>query len=132
MTLRPGDVIWWFDGTTTPPKSKMIVCVCVAEGWFFRINSKSHWASSVPLSQAEHTAFLQHDSFLECGAILDILDAEIDDAVAQKGVLGRLSATAITAVITRVAQAPTLTAAQQQTICKALASVQQPKKKQTP
>lgn len=41
ISLKVGDVIRIYDGTTDPGKMKRFLCVLVAEGWFLRINTRS-------------------------------------------------------------------------------------------
>jgi hypothetical protein len=67
----------------------MVVCISeVALGFFFRINSKSGWQKSLPLARIPHHTFLHHDSFLECGAPL-----ELDEYIVEESL--RLSGTAL-------------------------------------
>ncbi len=65
-----------------------MVCIAPKSGFFFRINSDSHWPVAVPIDAARHR-FLDHDSFVECWAPLEFDDGAMDEAFAE-GVLGRV------------------------------------------
>lgn len=120
--LKPGIVLPWFDGTTDPPKPKMIVCVCPTRCWFMRINSRPIWPGSTLLRQIEHPKFLLHDSYLECGTYLDILEDEILDLFEREGIVGSLSKTALKSAIDRIKQQPTLRQAERDIIVANLTS----------
>lgn len=96
MALRAGDVVRLFDGTTTPQKQKLFVCVYVGDGWFFRVNSKSHWRPNMPLS-ATADPCLAHDCFVELRGVIEYDDTEVDDALrVPANRLGRLSDATLT------------------------------------
>lgn len=101
---RPGDVIWLSADTLSQPKLKMHVCVCVEDGWYFRINTKGHFAASFPISAVENP-FLKHDSHIECGAVLEI--DEYETAAAE--IAGTLSSATITALMVYIRGVPSLT-----------------------
>lgn len=80
------DVIWLFDRSIRDQKWKMQVCLCEAEGWFLRINSKDIIRPCVAISKAEN-GFLDHDSFIDCSLCI-IDEYEIQDALSKDGVIG--------------------------------------------
>lgn len=84
------DVIWVFDGCIVPPGFKMVVCVDPDEGLFFRINSKGKWQKPVAIAQADHSGFLNHDSFIECGEPIVLDEYVIEESMNDRGVLGSI------------------------------------------
>ncbi|GHC66102.1 hypothetical protein [Neogemmobacter tilapiae] len=62
-------VIWAFDRSTTPPKPKMLVCLCWEEGWFLRINTADRFRPCVAVLKADNP-WLDHDSHVECGLLV--------------------------------------------------------------
>lgn len=69
--LRPGDVVAVYDATVRPPKTKRLLCVAVAEGWFLRINTNPHFRPHHLIAVADNAACLDHDSFVELRGVLD-------------------------------------------------------------
>lgn len=118
MLLKPLDVIWIPDGCIRPPGPKMIACVQPELGFFFRINTK-RWPIPVKLEAALHP-FLSHDSYLECGEPLCIDDYMVEQALAGRGVIGRIDASLTTAIYRTVANARTITEADKEAIRHAL------------
>ncbi len=106
--INVGDVIWIYAGTLRNPKQKMHVCVCVDDGYFFRINTKSHFGGSFPISRDDHP-FLKWDSNLECGGVLEVAEFEIEESVRKRGVHGRLNVNVAEDLVRFIAQTPTLT-----------------------
>lgn len=117
--LQALDVIWVHDGCIRPPGPKMVVCVEPALGFFFRINTRSVWQISVPLAKRDHP-FLDHDSHLECGGQIDLDDYMIEQALAQRGVIGQISAALVPAILAAIDAAQTLSALDKDTIRRAL------------
>ncbi|MHC8509665.1 MAG: hypothetical protein ACYYKD_09810 [Rhodospirillales bacterium] len=101
---EPGDVIWLSADTLGLPKSKMHVCVCVEDGWYFRINTKGHFAASFLISAAENP-FLKHDSHIECGAILEVDEYETRETK----IAGTLSSATIASLMVHIRGTPALT-----------------------
>lgn len=111
MTVRVGDVVRLFDGATNPPKYKRFLCVCVADGWFLRINSKPIWTPHLLLRQADNPACLDHDSYLELRGVIEYDDSEIQSALRYPdNHFGRLSQTSLRALATLLPTVKTLTA----------------------
>lgn len=88
-TLAPLSVIWMFDRTTDPQKWKMLVCLSHDDGWFLRINSKSHFRPCEPILAKDHSAFLDHDSYVEC-TLLMFDEYEVEEAIRSRGVVGQV------------------------------------------
>jgi hypothetical protein len=99
--ILAGEVIWVYDGSIRPPGDKMYVCLNPEHGIFFRINSKGHWAGSVAIYQASNP-FLTHNSFVECGSVLEVDDYSIDESVRRHGVLGSVDASTRDRIIAEV------------------------------
>lgn len=88
-SVAVGQVLRFVSGGN--PKMRMHVCVHVANGWFCRVVSKGHWPGSFSIL-AVHEAFLDHDSFIECGSLVEFDESEIDAALHDReGVVGCLS-----------------------------------------
>lgn len=83
------DVIWVYDETIRPPAPKMWVCLEPDLGLFFRINTEQ-WRTPIKLLQCDHSNFLTHDSYLECGQPIELTENELDDALRSRGVIGRV------------------------------------------
>ena len=66
--LSTGDVIWVFDRTTNPPKSKMMVCLSFDDGWFLRINTNK-FRPAVAVDKTRNP-WLDHDSHVECNLLI--------------------------------------------------------------
>jgi hypothetical protein len=92
MSLKPLDVIWIDDETIAPPAPKMVACIHPENGWFYRINSRSHWKPAVWLPHATQAAFLSHDSFLECGDPLELDDYVVEESIRRRGIIGCVAA----------------------------------------
>ncbi len=118
------EVVRIFDETTTPAKRRMIACIHVGNGWFFRINSK-RWQTPVLLRKFDHP-FLDHDSYLECGEPLDVDDYLIDQAIAKFGILGKLAEVVVPDVLQAVDKARTLTKRDKEAIKAALSALMKP------
>ena len=86
--LQTLDVLLVQDDLITPPNVKFWVCIEPAMGWFFRINSKSHWRPCLKIDAADHP-FLDHESFIECN-LLEVDDSIVERALNWRGVLGRI------------------------------------------
>lgn len=101
----------------------MHACVCVEEGYFFRINSESWWPNSLPIAQAEH-GFLTKDSYVECGSLLEFDDYEIEEALlVPSNFAGRLSVSMVQAIVAAVPQIPTLKPAEKEKIIATLSAL---------
>lgn len=89
--ITAGDVIYIYDGTITPPDMKYLVCIVVSESLYFRINSKGHWTGSMSIS-GDAYSFLRHDSYIECGSILEFDDDFVEQEMSErKNPVGYLS-----------------------------------------
>jgi hypothetical protein len=110
MALEVGDVIRIFDNTIAPPDYKRFLCLNVAEGWFFRINSRPHWRPNFPLPFHGNEHCLDHDSFAELRGIIEYIQSEIDDALRYPANhLGKLSEETIRALAAHLPSVITLT-----------------------
>lgn len=106
--LRPLDVIWVDDEFIRPPGPKMVVCISPTAGLFVRINTRAHWPNSLPIARAEHP-FLAHDSHIECGTVFELDDYVVDESLFRgRGVIGRIAARVVPALLAEVERAPTL------------------------
>ena len=109
-TVSVGDVVLIFDGTTSPPKHKRLLCVSDA-GWFLRINSKPLFRPHLAIFVADNQRCLDHDSFVELRGILDLdlpsLEQDIIDNVAR--VLDKIGSATRSSLKAAVAAAVTLT-----------------------
>lgn len=109
MPAQIGDVLKLFDGTTKPPKHKRFICVCVAEGWFFRINSEGHFRPCEKIREADFCGCIDYDSYLELRGPIGFLDEEVDEALNDpRSYLGRLDADAMRILLTHVRNARAL------------------------
>ncbi len=82
----------------TPPHPKMVVCICRANGLYLRINSGGTWPGSIPLPKKPMHSFLHHDSFIECGNLIELDDYIVEDA----HVIGRVDAALIPAILSAI------------------------------
>ena len=105
------------DQTIKPPGPKMVVCVAPEEGYFFRINSEPKWQQPVLLSAKDHP-FLKHDSYLECGAPLDLDEYVVQEALRDKGIIGTV--VPVEAIIAAVQKAWSVSEEDREVICAAL------------
>ena len=81
--LQPGQVLYLFSGFTSPPKEKFLVLACPGtKPLLFVINSKVHpfianrpdlLRCQVKLSASDYD-FLDHDSFINCGEVIDYFE----------------------------------------------------------
>lgn len=83
------EVIWLFDRSTRPPKSKMMVCLSYDEGLFLRINTSDRFRPCVSISQDDND-WLDHDSYIEC-ALLEIDEFELEESVMRNGTVGEVA-----------------------------------------
>jgi hypothetical protein len=120
--LLPLDVIWIPDATIKPPGPKMVVCVEPACGFFFRINTEPKWQQPVKLVRVPDHLFLKHDSYLECGAPLDLDDFIVEEAVRQSGVIGKISKKVVVDIIAAVHAAKAISNSDRELICACLNS----------
>ena len=122
LPLQPGDVIAVFDGTTRPPKTKRLVCVVAADGWFLRINSNPHFRPHHPLDAVQNPGCLDHDSFVELRGVLELDLGWLADAMHRReaSILGRICAAAANDLAVAVEAAPTLNRSEKDTIAAAL------------
>ena len=78
-----GAIVRWHTAKTHPPKHKRFLCVVPDRGWFFMVNTRDLWGASVELPAADAGGGLDHDSFAELGAVIEVsamdLAAMIDD-----------------------------------------------------
>lgn len=114
------DVVWIYDGMIRPTGFKMVVCIHPENGWYYRINTKSHWRPCVAIPLADHS-FLDHDSFLECGDPLELDDYLIEEALEKtNGPIGRISSGLCAEIVAALAECRTLKARDQEEIRRAL------------
>lgn len=118
--LRPLEVVWIDDQTITPPGPKMVVCIHPENGWYYRINSKSHWRPAVKLVRIPDHMFLKWDSYLECGDPLELDDYIIEQSLRRSGVIGSVSKVCCKEIGTALAAARTLKDIDKQAIREAL------------
>lgn len=65
-------VVWPYDPDVTPPKPKLWVAVAPSRGLFMRINSRPHVLRPFAvLLPADLHPFLSHDSWLNCGELVE-------------------------------------------------------------
>jgi hypothetical protein len=100
----------------------MVVCVEPTCGFFFRINSKPKWQQPVKLVRAPDHTFLAHDSYLECGAPLDLDDYIVEEAIREKGIVGKISEALVPQIVAAVVAAKSISAADRDLICACLNS----------
>jgi hypothetical protein len=120
--LLPLEVIWIPDQTIKPPGPKMAVCVEPDAGYFFRINSEPKWQKPILLKQSENT-FLLHDSYLECGAPLDLDEYVISESLRDRGIIGRVNDNVIGPIITALEAAYSVSPEDREMICKVLRTI---------
>jgi hypothetical protein len=72
--ISPGDVCLFLAHKLASPKFKYHVCVTPAS--FFYINTKAIWTGCFPVSKESYN-FLEHDSFIGCGQLIEY-DPELD------------------------------------------------------
>jgi hypothetical protein len=120
--LRPGDVVAVFDATTRPPKTKRMIAVAVAEGWFLRINTRELWRPHLPMAARENPGCLDHDSFIELRGLLDLDMDELSEMLDRREaqVLGRIGAATARALVAAVGATPTFRAAEVERIVEEL------------
>ena len=97
----------------------MVACIEPDQGLFFRINSKGTWQTPVKLEKQDHD-FLERDSFLECGEPLELDEYLIDESIADRGIIGAVSATKVQEIYQAVLGASSLSQADKEEIRKAL------------
>lgn len=120
--LLPLEVIWIPDQTIKPPGPKMVVCVEPDAGYFFRINSEPKWQKPVLLELSENN-FLDHDSYLECGAPLDLDEFIINESLRARGIIGRVSDKVIGPIIAALEASYTVSPEDRELICKVLRTI---------
>jgi hypothetical protein len=119
------DVIWIDDETVDPPHPKMVVCVNVQDGWFFRINSLDKIRPCIHLTKTPDHSFLHHDSFLDC-CLLELDDYIISESVKIRGVIGCLNSNRIQPLIDMVRRSWTLNDGDREIIIALLTPLLQP------
>lgn len=96
---RCGDVLWLFDGTARgESKMRMFVCLDPEQGWCARIVSRQPRHDPVAIGRSDHP-FLDHDSFIETGMPVEFYEGELEDAVADGRLAGRISADAARRIV---------------------------------
>jgi hypothetical protein len=124
MSLEAGDVVLLHDGTVTPPKTKLFLCVDVEDCWFFRINTKRHWKPNFPLPLRGNEHCLDHDSFLELRGIIEYFDIEVEEALKYPhNHRGKLSDDTLRALLNYLPTVKTLTTEEQDRIIANLTAV---------
>ena len=94
----------------------MVVCVEPELGLFFRINTKDHWPGSI-LIERRLNPFLHHDSYLECGSIIELDDFIVDEVLDDQGIYGELSPKIVVEICKIVRSATTLRQSDKDAIC---------------
>ena len=115
-------VIRTYDGMIRPPGPKMVACLCPDHGWFARINTDGWRAGSVPLSAKLHP-FLRHDSHIECGAVFEMDDYVVQQALDDRGILGSIDATLVGQITAAIVKCKTLRENDRRAILDALAAL---------
>jgi hypothetical protein len=87
---------------------------------YFRINSKGHWPESIALPRLPDNLYLSHDSFVECGSVLEWDDFVIEESIKETGVIGFLSDDVARAIRKRVLATRRLSGPDRAAILKAL------------
>lgn len=125
IQLRPGDVVAVFDATVRPPKTKRLLCVAVADGWFLRINTKPIFRPHHPVAASDNPDCLDHDSFVELRGVLDWDMAALAEMLDRReaAILGRIGAVTAKTLADAVRLAPTLTQAEVTVIAAALDAI---------
>lgn len=118
--LRALDVIRIHDEDIRPPGPKFVVCVEPALGLFLRINSDGWRDGSVAIDVARHSAFLRHDSFIECSSPLDPDSFILDRALRATGVLGRVHQSLAQPICDAVMQNAAIARRDKVAICRAI------------
>ncbi len=116
------EVIWIPDQTIKPPGPKMVVSVAPVQGYFFRINSEPKWQQPVLLLAKDHD-FLKRDSYLECGAPLDLDDYVVQQSLRERGIIGTIAQKAVKDIIAAVEKAWSVSDEDRAIICAALRDI---------
>jgi hypothetical protein len=119
VPIQPLDVIWITDETAFEVKPRMVACIHVANGLFFRINSKPR-QYAVPLLRVPSHMFLKWDSFLECGEPLELDEYIVDSAISDNGIVGSIHTDRISDILDAVDRAATISPADKAQIHAAL------------
>ena len=120
IRLRALDVIRIHDDHIRPPGPKFIVCVEPDLGLFLRINSDGWRDGSVAISFAAHSAFLRHNSYIECGELLEPDSYIIGQALADGGIWGRIDAGVAPEIRDAIMRSGSLARRDRIAICRAL------------
>lgn len=123
MPARLLQVVRVWDAFIKPPAPKMIVCVDAENGLYFRINSKGHWPDSVPIAKDVRHPFLDHNSFVECGAPQEWDDFAIDEFIRENGDLGDISLETVALIIEKIERSVRLPTNEKHRILGALRSI---------
>ena len=83
----------------------MVVCVSPHDGWFYRINSRSHHRPCIALARSPDHLFLKHDSYLEVGEPLELDDYVVGEALGKSGIIGRVDPGHCAAILGHLAEA---------------------------
>jgi len=76
----------------------------------------------VKLVRVPHHTFLAHDSYLECGAPLDLDDYIIEEAVRARGIIGKISEELVPLIVAAVTAAKSVSVNDKDLICACLNS----------
>lgn len=126
MALEALDVIWIHDDLIRPPGPKMMVCLAPAEGLFGRINSKGWRPGSVSIGAKDHH-FLDHDSYIECGAVFELDDYAVEQSIERgRGIIGQISPALAAVLVDVIAKAPGLRETDKAGVTQALLSAMPP------
>jgi len=112
--LRVGDVVRFFDGTTDPPKHKRFLCVCVADGWFLRINSKDCWNPKFHIPLVGNEDCLEWDSYLELRGVIEYDTDWLQEQLRDEDYLGPLSIDTLQNLVNHLRAAKVLTIEQRE------------------
>jgi hypothetical protein len=91
--VKVGDVCIIRTTMTRPPKDKIVLCCCVADGLFLWINSEArkHGVGQMPLVQTDIPSVLSHDSVLDCSRLTTFLPKELAMARHRASISGGLA-----------------------------------------
>ncbi len=122
-SLSAGDIVVLFDGTIRPPKHKWFVAAYVAEGWFFRLNSKPHWRPNFELPASQNPC-LEDDCYIELRGIIEYWEGEVEQSLRYPDShKGRLSDDTIHAFIAHLPTVNTLTSEEIEIVTRELKAV---------
>ena len=110
----------WSYPTSSLRPDPVSLCVSVERGWFFLMNTKSHWRPNFPLS-ATNDPCLDRDCFLHLNAPVEYANYAIEEALRfPDNHKGRLSNDTLGRFAEHIPTVPTLTPGEQDHIVEQL------------